>query len=99
MLNKTVSCTVTAVTIMALPAEQDCYVFLFCEYKSLTAVYYFEQEQTHILDRQYYMWHVQAFYRQLVSAVCLEQLHVTRERVQHGFICFIYFFAEEVLCP
>jgi hypothetical protein len=57
---------------MAILAEQDCCVFLFCEFKSLMAVYYFEQEQTHILD-------VQAVYRQIVSAVCSEQLSITRE--------------------
>ena len=60
-------------------AEQGCYVFLLYELKSLVAVYYFEQEQTHILDPQYYMWHVQAVYRKIVCAVCSEQLSITRE--------------------
>ena len=64
---------------MAMLAEQGCYVFLLYELKSLVAVYYFQQEQTHIPDPQYYMWHVQAVYRQTVCAVCSEQLSNTRE--------------------
>jgi len=63
---------------MAMLAEQGSYVFLLCELKSLVALCYFEQEQTHIPDPQYYMWHVQAVYT-LVHAVCSEQLSVTRE--------------------
>jgi hypothetical protein len=83
---------------MTMLAEQDCYVFLFCEFKSLMAVYYFEQEQTHIPEPQYYMWHVQAIYRQTVRAVCSEQLFVTRE-IEFSVVSYAsYFFAEEVLC-
>lgn len=63
---------------MAMLAEQDCNIFLFCEFKSLMAVYDFEQEETHIADPQYYMWHVQAVYRQIFSAVCSEQQSITR---------------------
>ena len=89
--------------------EQDCYVFLFCEFKSLMAVCYFEQEQTHIPDPQYYMWHLQAVYRRIFSAVYSEQLSITRgiesSVVAYASYIYIYiytfflFFAEEVLCP
>ena len=43
------------------------------------AIYCFEQEQTHIPDPQYYMWHIQAVDRQIVSALCSEQLSISRE--------------------
>lgn len=80
-------------------AEQNCYVFLFHEFKSLMTVCYFEQEQIHIPDPQYYMRHVQAVYRQIFSAVCSEQLSVTRE-IESTVVSYAsYIFAEEVLCP